>query len=80
MYITLHNMAAKDKYISVGTILGVLIRRIIVFWGLYWGPPILGNYQILIIRIIIFWGLYWGPPISGLPNRGRWSLLRVYRG
>ena len=30
-----------------GTILGVPIIRIIVYWGLYWGPPILGNYQIL---------------------------------
>ena len=24
-----------------GTILGVPIIRTIVFWGLYWGPPIL---------------------------------------
>ena len=29
-----------------GTLLGVPIIRIIVFWGLYWGPLILGNYQI----------------------------------
>ena len=29
-----------------GTILGVPIIRIIVFWGVYWGPLILGNYQI----------------------------------
>ena len=29
-----------------GTILGVPIIRIVVFWGLYWGPPILGNYYI----------------------------------
>ena len=29
-----------------GTLSGVLIIRIIVFWGLYWGPPIIGNYQI----------------------------------
>ena len=21
--------------------------RVIVFWGLYWGPPIVGNYHIL---------------------------------
>ena len=26
-----------------GTILGVPIIRTIVFWGLYWGPHILGN-------------------------------------
>ena len=27
------------------TILGVPIKRTIVFWCLYWGPTILGNYQ-----------------------------------
>ena len=30
-----------------GTFLGVRIVRIIVFGGLYLGPPILGNYQIV---------------------------------
>ena len=29
-----------------GTILGVLILRIIIYWGLNWGPTIQGNYQI----------------------------------
>ena len=29
-----------------GTLLGFPIIRIIVYWGLYWGPLILGNYQI----------------------------------
>ena len=29
-----------------GTIFGVPIMRTIVFWVLYWGPPILGNYHI----------------------------------
>ena len=28
-----------------GTILGVPITRTIVFWGLHWGPLILGNYM-----------------------------------
>ena len=28
-----------------GTLLGVPITRTIVFWGLYWGPLILGNYH-----------------------------------
>ena len=28
-----------------GTLLGVQIIRIIVFWGLYWGHLMLGNYQ-----------------------------------
>ena len=30
-----------------GTLLGVPIIRIKVFWGLYWGPPIYGNYHIV---------------------------------
>ena len=34
-----------------GTIWGVPIIRIIVFWGLYWGPPILGNYHMGIVRV-----------------------------
>ena len=33
-----------------GTFLGVPIVRIIVFGGLYWGSPILGNYH------IVYWG------------------------
>ena len=28
-----------------GTVFGIPIIRIIVDWGLYWGPPILGNYN-----------------------------------
>ena len=28
-----------------GTFLGVPIIRTLVFWGLYWGPLILGNYH-----------------------------------
>ena len=28
-----------------GTILGVPILRTIVYWGLHWGPLILGNYH-----------------------------------
>ena len=31
---------------GVGTLLGVPIIRVIVFWGLYWGNLILGNYHI----------------------------------
>ena len=30
-----------------GTILGVPVIRTILFLGLYWGPLIMGNYQIL---------------------------------
>ena len=26
--------------------LGGAIIRLITYWGLYWGPPILGNYQL----------------------------------
>ena len=29
-----------------GTFLGVPIIKSIILWGLYWGPLILGNYQI----------------------------------
>ena len=39
----------RNYYLGVsqirGTIFGVPIVRIILFWGLYWGPPILGNYH-----------------------------------
>ena len=31
-----------------GTLLGVPRMRTIVFWGLYWGPLILGNYHLWI--------------------------------
>ena len=30
----------------MGTFLGVPIIRIIVFWGPYWGPLILGKYHL----------------------------------
>ena len=30
-----------------GTFLGVPIMRIIIYWGVYGGPPILGNYHIM---------------------------------
>ena len=33
-----------------GTFLGVPIIRTIAFWGLYWGPPTLGNYHISVIQ------------------------------
>ena len=26
--------------------LGVPIIRIVIFWGLYWGPPVLGKYHV----------------------------------
>ena len=29
-----------------GIILGVPIIRIIIYWGLYWGPPTLGKYHL----------------------------------
>ena len=34
-----------------GTILGVPIIRIIVYWGLFWGPLIYGNYHIGIVDL-----------------------------
>ena len=30
-----------------GTFIGVPIIRTVVFWGLFWGPPILGKYHIV---------------------------------
>ena len=30
-----------------GTLSGIPIIRIIIFWGLHWGPLIQGNYQII---------------------------------
>ena len=35
-----------------GTILGVSIIRTIVFWGLYWGSLILGNYHVETLRVV----------------------------
>ena len=29
-----------------GTVLGVPTIRVTAFWGLSWGPPILGNYNV----------------------------------
>ena len=37
-----------------GTLLGVPTIRTIVFLGLYWGPPILGNYH-MGIRVQELW-------------------------
>ena len=34
------------------TFLGFPIYRTIVFWGLYWGPPIFGNYHLIVIRVL----------------------------
>ena len=39
---------------SKGTFLGVPIKGTIVYLGLYWGPPILGNYHITRTRVIDF--------------------------
>ena len=38
----------------VGTILGVPIIRILIFRGLYWGPPVLGHYHMHIHKTIIW--------------------------
>ena len=37
-----------------GTLLGVPIIRILVFWGLYWGPLILGSMEIISILGVIW--------------------------
>ena len=36
-------------YMGVSQNWGIPIIRTIAFWGLYWGPPILGNYHIAVI-------------------------------
>ena len=54
-----------------GTFLGVPIIRTIVYWGLYWGTPILGNYHLYdLVRESKLKGLNlrWNPEV-GLPNR-----------
>ena len=38
-----------------GYLSGIPIIRIIVFWGLHRGPPILGNYHMRVYKLI--WGL-----------------------
>ena len=41
-----------------GTFFGVPIIRTITYWGLYWGPLILGNYHIRkLSRVLGFQGL-----------------------
>ena len=37
-----HVMVSQNE----GYLFGVPIIRVIVFWGLYWGPPVLGNYHV----------------------------------
>ena len=55
-----------------GTLLGVPRIRTIVFWGLYWGPTILGNYHMglgLGFRGLGFRGLGFSPKTQTLhPN------------
>ena len=36
-----------------GTFLGVPIGRIIIFWDLHWGPPLLGNCHIIKERTVL---------------------------
>ena len=43
-----------------GAILGVPIIRIIVYWGPYWGPPILGNYHLGITTLRVQGLKEWG--------------------
>ena len=48
------------------------ITRITVFWGLYWGPPILGNYHVtraLLAPIPLGNGLLHSNPLEAQPNR-----------
>ena len=54
-----------------GTFLGVPMIRILVFWGLRWGPLVLGNYH-----VDTFQGVLQGIR-SNLPGLG---ITRVFRG
>ena len=38
----------------MGYLLGVPIIWILVYWGLYWGPPILGHCQIYMLNMCIY--------------------------
>ena len=50
IYLSFHSGSCSTWHMRVsqitGTILGVSIIGIVIFWGLFWGPPILGNYHI----------------------------------
>ena len=66
-----------------GTIWGVPILRIIVFWGLHWGPLILGNYHIRDYRVLgceaaaMKSGL---PPCVREPEAALWWICSAVRG
>ena len=50
--------------------LGVPITRTIAFWGLCWGPPIQGNYQVASCRSFIL-GLVRAPSYTQTPTHNR---------
>ena len=52
-----------------GTILGVPLIRAIVYWGLYLGPPILGNYQTLNPKLC---GHFFMSSLGYRENTARW--------
>ena len=45
--------------VSQNTFLGVLIIRTILFWGLYWGPLILGNYHFFRAFMLVWGAQVW---------------------
>ena len=62
-----------------GTILGVPIIRTIVYWGLYWGPLILGNYHVMYLELeASAFGNFWGSRVRGKEfNKCKHSLTSV---
>ena len=52
--VTVHNKGNMGDILKSGVpFMGVPIIRIILFWGLYWDPPILGNPHIKGYIIIV---------------------------
>ena len=67
-----------------GTILGVPTKRTVVFWGLYWGSLVLGNYHVfrnyLLISavIILFIVGYPTGPSRMIVSRAMGPVLSTY--
>ena len=72
LYREVHPLNIVPVHIGIsqirGTFLGVPILRIIIFWGLYWGPLVSGNYHIGVNASKRGWGLIFGGILSCLES------------